>query len=112
LSGRYGFTIQGTQFEPPPAVLAAFVGVVEFDGQGALRGSDVGSFGGQVVPRTFSGTYTVNPNCTASVTLTVLSGFPVGLTVHLSTVILQFGGNLMFIQTDQGSQFIGSAARQ
>jgi hypothetical protein len=112
LTGRYAYQIQGTVFDPPPVIQAVFVGVVEFDGQGALRGSDFGSFSGQVVPRTFNGTYSVNPDCTGSATLNILTGFPVGATFHLSIVLIDRGKSALFIQTDPGTQFTGSATKQ
>ena len=64
------------------------------------------------MPRTFSGTYTVNPNCTATLTLTILSGFPGGATFHLSAVLINRGAEMRLIQIDRGSMFTGTAARQ
>src|SRR5947209_18186050 len=70
LRGSFGFTGQGfaTGSSALPASVGAFApfagsGVVTSDGQGHLFGSETFSFGGQSGHRTFSGTYTLNPNC-------------------------------------------------
>src|SRR5262249_41205015 len=94
LSGRYGFNLQGTVFAPPPVTPAATVGVIEFDGRGSFSLSDVASFAGTIVPRTARGVYAVNPNCTATASLTILTGFPVGVTFHVNVVVLDRGSEL------------------
>jgi hypothetical protein len=110
--GRYGFSVTGTQYFPPPAppVQAATVGVLEFDGRGGFTGSDIASFSGQVFARTLAGTYTVQESCTLDATLEVLTGTP-GLRLTFSAVIVEQGREILFIQTDPGSLFTGSLKR-
>jgi hypothetical protein len=107
--GRYGFTVTGTQFFPPPAppLQAATVGTIEFDGRGGFTGSDIASFSGQVFSRTLTGTYSVHGSCTLDATLEVLTGTP-GLRFSFSAVIVDQGREILFIQTDPGSLFVGS----
>ena len=112
LSGRFAFIIQGTQFTPLPAIQAATVGALNFDGQGGLTGADVASFSGQIVPRSFRGIYSVNPDCTATASLTIATGFPVGATFNFAIVLVDRGDEAIFIQTDPGSLFTGSLKRQ
>ena len=112
VSGRYAYDIQGTIFAPPPVTPAAAVGVADFDGMGSLTISDVASFAGTVVSRTGSGTYSVQPDCTLTLSLTILTGFPVGTPFHLHGVIIGRGEEIKFIQTDQGTMFTGTAERQ
>ena len=112
VSGRYAYDIQGTIFAPPPVTPAAAVGVADFDGMGSLTISDVASFAGTVVSRTGSGTYSVQPDCTATLSLTILTGLPVGTIFHLRGVIIGRGAEIKFIQTDQGTMFTGTAERQ
>ena len=112
LSGRYAYDVQGTFFSPPPVTPAAAVGVADFDGRGSFSISDVASFAGTVVSRIGTGTYSVQPDCTATLSLTILTGFPVGANFHLSLVIIGRGEEIKFIQTDQGSMFTGNAERQ
>jgi hypothetical protein len=99
-------------FAPPPVTPAAAVGVADFDGMGSLTISDVASFGGTVVSRTGNGTYSVQPDCTATVSLSILTGFPIGTIFHLHAVIIGRGEEIKFIQTDQGTLFTGTAKRQ
>ena len=112
VSGRYAYDIQGTIIAPPPVTPAAAVGVADFDGMGSLTISDIASFAGTVVPRTGSGTYSVQPDCTATLSLTILTGFPLGTIFHLHGVIIGRGEEIKFIQTDQGTMFTGTAERQ
>jgi len=91
---------------------AVAVGVADFDGRGSFSVSDVASFAGTVVSRIGTGTYSVQPDCTATLSLTILTGFPVGANFHLSLVIIGRGEEIKFIQTDQGSMFTGNAERQ
>ncbi len=72
LRGSFGFTGQG--FATGAFVPFADVGVATFDGEGNLFGSETFSLGGRIGQRTFSGPYTVNPNCTGSTTLTFSPG--------------------------------------
>ena len=75
LNGKYGALEQGTVLvdlgvgvTPPfPFALSA---IASFDGEGNISGTFWASFGG--VPRSgpFTGTYTVNPDCTYSDTIT------------------------------------------
>jgi hypothetical protein len=60
---------------------------------------------GTVVSRTGSGTYSVQPDCTAAASLSFLTGFPVGTIFHLHAVIIGRGEEIKFVQTDQGSMF-------
>lgn len=77
LAGVWGYTETGTVYvpQPPPAVptavLAAAVGKYTFDAKGNFSGTQYSSAGGTVSPDTKRGTYTVNPDCTGSLTLDV-----------------------------------------
>jgi len=112
LTGRYAYTTQGTAFNPPPVTQAAAVGVVNFDGGGSLTASDITSVAGTIVPRTITGTYTVDPNCTTTLTLTVVTGFPVGVTFHFSGAIIDRGSEIMLVGTDPGFTFTSTVKRQ
>lgn len=75
LKGRYGFVEQGTVLvdigvgvTPPfPLVLTA---MPTYDGKGEFWGTYTASFGGVPYPGTFTGTYTVYPDCTYADTFT------------------------------------------
>jgi hypothetical protein len=109
LYGRYGFTVTGTQFLPPPnpPVQASTVGIVEFDGRGNFTGADTASFSGQIFQRTLKGTYVMRPNCTFDATAEILTGTP-GLVFNFTAVILENRSEIQFIQTDPGALFTGT----
>ena len=90
-----------------PASISAFtpaadVGVFASDGQGKLSGSDTISNEGQIIPRTFMGTYNVNSDCTGTASLQ----FNSGLTVDVAIVLDARGHEVRALQTNpQGAVF-------
>ena len=94
----------------PPALAGPFAGVnlETFDGHGALTGTGIVSLNGNVFPGTFTGTYTVNPDCTG--TYTVQNSL--GSTVHAFFVIDDSGNELQIVITDPGTVITCIARRQ
>lgn len=70
-AGEYGFVWTGTMFLPTGAVLAAAVGRMTFDDEGNMRGTQTVNKGGVVTQLAFKGTYTVNPDCTGTVLVSI-----------------------------------------
>jgi hypothetical protein len=70
-AGDYGFTWSGTMILPSGAMPAASVGIITFDAEGNVWGKQTVSQGGNVTARTFNGTYTLDPDCTGTLTVTV-----------------------------------------
>jgi hypothetical protein len=85
----------------PPAFAGPFAGAVleTFDGKGGFSGSGVSSINGNILPGTFQGSYTVNPDCTG--TYTVVNS--IGLTIHAFFVIADGGNELHIVITDPGT---------
>jgi hypothetical protein len=52
-----------------PFTPIAEAGVYTFDGAGRLSTANTISFGGQIIPRNDTGTYSVNADCTGTVSL-------------------------------------------
>lgn len=97
LLGSFGVTSSGTIVGV--GALGA-VGVVTFDGQGNHIGFDTISLDGSIIPKlTFTGTYSVNSDCTGSDT----ENFQNGLTIHRNFVIVDAGGEIRFIVTNPGN---------
>ncbi|HJZ96574.1 MAG TPA: hypothetical protein VKE70_08700 [Candidatus Solibacter sp.] len=94
----------------PPALAGPFAGVnlETFDGHGGLTGAGIVSLNGNIIPGTFKGTYTVNPDCTG--TYTVENSL--GLTVHAFFVIADGGNELQIVITDPGTVITCVARRQ
>jgi hypothetical protein len=84
LNGSYGVLEQGTFLtqlpgSPPPPFAAVNSVLATYDGAGNVSGTYTASFGGVIVPGTFTGTYTVERDCTYSMEFTAL---PLGVVLH------------------------------
>lgn len=96
LRGSYGFTISGTRPSgPPPAPLEQFVGLAisHFDGEGHLTqptGSSHGSVSGDSQTDTGYGTYSLNPDCSGTMTLN-LTGRTPAVTLRLWMIVVGGG---------------------
>ncbi len=103
LKGPYAVVGHGTivtQFPgfPPPPVLFAETGMVTFDGAGSFSGKVSVSLSGFIIQPAVSGTYSVEPDCSTSITVNA-----VGLVIHEDGVIIGRGKEFHVIQTDPGT---------
>ena len=71
LTGTWGYTENGTVVTPAGAVIAAAVGKYTFDEAGNFSGTQHSSAGGVVNADTKVGTYTVNPDCSGTLMLSI-----------------------------------------
>ncbi len=114
LNGSYGLTFHGfTTTSAIPAPINAFApvaggGIVTFDGEGNLSSSETVSLGGQILSGTFPGTYTVNSNCTGSLTI----NFGPGSAGHLNFVIVRNGREILAVSTDPGNVAVDDLEKQ
>ena len=103
LRGSFGYSSAGTLLPayvgPPFAGPFGEVGRQVFDGKGNTKATAALSANGNIVKVTIEGTYTVNPDCTGSMTLNVS---PLDATVHADFVIDDEGSELRVIGTDSG----------
>jgi hypothetical protein len=103
LSGSFGYSSTGTLLDSyVPAPYAGPFGEVgrqTFDGRGNTSATATTSSNGNIAPVTVEGTYTVNPDCTGSMTLNVS---PFDAVVHADFVIDDDGAQLRAIGTDSG----------
>jgi hypothetical protein len=102
IRGSFGFTSTGTLLALPPPFAGPFaeVGRQTFDGKGNTDATATTSSNGNIVKVTIVGKYTVNQDCTGSMTLYVS---PFDATVHVDFVISDDGAGLRAIVTDSGS---------
>lgn len=105
LKGPYAVARQGTLVTSVPALgLVApapwtEVALVNIDGAGSFSGKATVNIGGAVLSDVpFTGTYTVNSDCTGTNTVTAPS---VGITIHQALVVI--GGGQRFIETEADS---------
>jgi len=109
LNGRYGLTFSGYSTNGAvPAPINAFVpvaggGLVTFDGNGNLSASETVSLGGKTLPVNLPGTYTVNSDCTGSLTTA---------NAHLNLVIVRNGREILAVNTDQGHVVVDNFIKQ
>jgi hypothetical protein len=103
LRGSFGYTASGTLLPTAvPAPLAGPFGEIgrqTFDGNGNTTATATINANGNIVNVTIEGTYTVNPDCTGSMTRDVS---PLGVTAHDDLVIDDDGVELRTIATDPG----------
>ena len=101
LQGSFGYTSTGTLIALPPPFAGPFaeVGRQTFDGKGKTDSTATTSSNGNIVKVTIVGTYTVNKDCTGSMTLFVT---PFDATVHADFVISDDGAELRAIVSDSG----------
>lgn len=103
LQGSFGYSSTGTlldSYVPPPfAGPFAEVGRQTFDGKGNTSGTATISSNGNINRVTIQGTYTVNADCTGSMTLFIPD---FGATVHADFVIDRDGAEIRAIVTETG----------
>jgi len=108
LIGPYGYTITGVVVNSNASFYSvAESGTVTADGNGNLTGSNTFSEAGQILSQTLTGTYTINSDCTGTVT-TLDSIGP----ANFNIVIVDNGQQVLFIESDAGVAVSGSAKPQ
>jgi hypothetical protein len=114
LQGSFGYKSTGTLLKsyvlPPFAGPFAEVGIQTFDANdGTTSATATLSSNGNIVSVTVTGTYTVNPDCTGTVTLLIS---PFNATVHANLVIDKNGNAFQAIETEPGLIVTRMAWRQ
>jgi len=97
-AGQYGFTLTGVLITPTGAVPAAAVGRATVDAIGNVTGTEARNVGGGYADETLSGTLTVNPDCTGSMTLNIYQGGQLVRTSVLSIVFVNNQQELRMVQ--------------
>jgi hypothetical protein len=94
--GSFGYSGEG-KFIQDPVLSIAFVGRLTADGEGTFCGVDTISREGVILHRTYTATYTVNPDCTGSYEADTSLGV-----VHADFAIIGNGEGVRNIRTDEG----------
>jgi len=105
LEGGWGFALSGTILASP----AAATGVLTVDGEGNFSGHDTLSANGMIMSEAFTGTVTVNPDCTTSAT--IVSSLFVG-EAHFDGVLVAKSREILLIRRDPGTVLFGSAKKR
>jgi hypothetical protein len=99
-AGKYGFTLSGVVNLPTGAVPIAAIGRADLDSSGNVSGTEARSVGGGFADETFTGTYTVNADCTGT---TTLQFFESGQLVRTSVLSIVFDNHEREIRMVQKS---------
>ncbi len=104
MQGTHGYSYSGTVMGSNIAA----VGPITFDGDGNLSATYNVSLGGKIFQGAFTGTYTVNADCTGTATLHL----PVlGISTNGSFVIVNSGKETFFTGTDTGVTVTGGTKK-
>ena len=90
VAGDWGFTLSGTLILPSGAVPGAAIGRAVADNDGNLTGTEGRNVGGGYADETFTGSWTVNPDCTGSMTANF---YEAGQLVRTSVLTIVFDDN-------------------
>ena len=110
LSGTYGFNFAGVYFDSSGnTVYDSSAGLWTLDGQGNVTGKETDSFDGQIFRAdTYTGTYTVNSDCTGSLTTNSQAVGPANYDFTLTN-----GHNqILLVENDSGTNITGQATKQ
>jgi hypothetical protein len=102
LHGQFGFRIDGGSVPPAPGKFAA-VGTQSFDGAGNFTATNYISVDGVLGLYSFTGTYTLNPDCTGVAT----AHFAGGMTSSMYFVLVENGNRIYTISLDPGNIITG-----
>lgn len=116
-AGNYGFTDSGTVIGIGPRTA---IGVFTLDGSGNVQnGIATSSLNGSVAQETFSGTYTVNPDCTGTINVKIYAAgtelFAVTLNMAFDDDMRQIRGIFTSITAPNGttlSSVVGLEAKK
>jgi hypothetical protein len=100
VAGKYGFTLNGVVILPTGPVPIAAIGKAVLDAGGSVSGTEARTVGGGYADETFTGTYTVNADCTGT---TTLQFFESGNLVRTSILSIVFDNNEREIRMVQKS---------
>jgi hypothetical protein len=100
ITGEYGAVSSGTYLTVGPE---SAVGVVTFNGTGSLEYNFTVNVNGTVSTASFSGTYTLNPNCSGTLTYSDGETF--------AAVVVNKGMEIDLISTNAGSVQTGTAKK-
>ncbi|MFY0567482.1 hypothetical protein ACN28E_27165 [Archangium lansingense] len=108
LKGTYVYANDGYIVTGSERVPFAQAGGEHFPGDGTLTGSATVSTNGEITRITYTGTYTVEPDCSGTATLTD----NLGGTAHFDIFVTKNGESTSFIQTDPGYVTAGFEIRR
>jgi len=112
LSGGYSYSLSGYAYDSSGNVyILASVGRMAPDGAGNLAGSETFDLDGTIQQRKYTGTYTMNSDCTGSMVWQVTQGNSTS-TTHADFSAANNSREINFIQTDTDVILSGTFKKQ
>jgi len=113
VTGPYAYTLAGEVYDSQGYVYyLAANGILNGDGAGNFSGGDTLSLDGSISKRKYTGTYTINADCTGSAHMNISDGTSLGTGANYDLVLTDTGKQLNMIQTDSSFIFSGTAKKQ
>ena len=100
VAGKWGFTLSGTLILPTGPVPGAAIGAVKVDAAGNFSGTEARNVGGGFANETLAGFWTVNSDCTTSITVNIYES---GTLIRTSVLAGVFVANASKIRAVQES---------
>jgi hypothetical protein len=97
-AGKWGFTLTGTLILPTGPVPGAAVGRFSVDAAGNISGTEARNVGGGFANETITGSWTVNPDCTATVTVNIYESGVLVRTSVLPAVLVNNSNKIRAVQ--------------
>lgn len=109
IKGNYAFTVHGQILTPNGPLLVDGIAKTTFDGEGNLTQVDAVAINGNIaeVWRPGTGSYTLNPDCTGTMTINNEGQAP----LHLAILVSQSGALIHTVVTDPGFAVTSDAER-
>ena len=112
LAGAYGYGLSGYIYDAQGNLyFAASAGRLVADGNGVLAGADTVSVDGTIARRKYTGSYSMNGDCTGSMVMQITTDSGSGV-AHADIVAVNNAREINFIQTDATFVFSGLLKRQ
>lgn len=108
VAGHWGFTLTGVALFPAGPVPVAAVANGFFDAKGDFTGTEARSVGGDYADETLNGNWTVNPDCTGTLTAYIYAS---GQLVRTSIASMVFDGNSKEVRMVQKSLTLPSGTQ-
>ena len=97
-AGTWGFTLTGTLILPTGPVPGAAVGRLSVDEAGNISGTEARNVGGGFANETITGSWTVNSDCTTTVTANIYESGVLVRTSVLAAVFVDDSGKIRAVQ--------------
>jgi len=108
LKGSYIFAGRGFIEAVEPSIQRVHYGVITFDGAGKLSGKQSSSRGGRIGREKLEGTYTLDADCTGTLTLATVGYGKPGFETHWDLYVTEDHKRGHIVRMDEGNMAVRS----